>query len=124
MGQQRKIGPYSDPTERVLLFIQCHPDASTNSLLPTKKLEMQIKEQIATDLSRKHVPAYVFEVAKIPYNANGKKMEIQVKKIVNGEGGQTRDVVSKEESEVVGQFEQFFHLENLMKSLRSPTANL
>ena len=84
---------------------------------------MQIKEQIAKHLSRKHVPEFVFEVEKIPYNTNGKKMEIQVKRIVNGEV-RMRAMVSREESEALSQFEQFFHLETLLKRLRSPTPNL
>lgn len=124
VGQQRTTAPYCDVAERVLLFIQCPSCASSNSLLPTKKLETQIREQIAKDLSRRHVPAHVFEVEKIPYNTNGKKMEIQVKKIVNTGTLPMGERVTKEEREALMQFQRFFNFEKLLREARGPSAKL
>lgn len=84
VGQQRALDPYLDTTERVLLFIQVGPNQTSCSLFPSTELGAQIRGQITKDLSRRHVPSYVFVVSRIPYNTNGKKMEIQVKKVVNG----------------------------------------
>ncbi|EXJ55066.1 acetoacetate-CoA ligase [Cladophialophora psammophila CBS 110553] len=118
VGQQRSAAPYSDTTERVLLFIKCREGESTNHLLPNKDLDSRIRDQIARDLSRRHVPAHIFEVKEIPYNANGKKMEIQVKAVVNG-GAQakTKQRLSQHELSMLEQFEPFFHLEKLLNKL-------
>lgn len=70
----------------------------------TKGLVKEIKEEIARALSKRHVPAGIFEVADIPvrlssfycsttasnsscfaqYTVNNKKIEIAVKQIVSG----------------------------------------
>ncbi|KIX95811.1 uncharacterized protein Z520_08519 [Fonsecaea multimorphosa CBS 102226] len=125
VGQQRRAAPYSDTTERVLLFIKCREGESSNRLLPKRDLEARIREQIAKDLSRRHVPAHIFEVNEIPYNANGKKMEIQVKAVVNG-GAQarTKQRVSPQELSMLEQFEPFFHLEKLLKKLDGTASKL
>ncbi|OAG34353.1 acetoacetate-CoA ligase [Fonsecaea monophora] len=125
VGQQRSAAPYSDTTERVLLFIKCREGVSSNHILPNKGLESRIRDQIAKDLSRRHVPAHIFEVKEIPYNANGKKMEIQVKAVVNG-GAQakTKQRLSPQELAMLEQFEPFFHLEKLLKRLDGTAARL
>ena len=33
----------------------------------------------------RHVPALILEIADIPYTINGKKVEVAVKKILNGQ---------------------------------------
>ena len=124
VGQQRTKAPYSDTTERVLLFIACFPHASSNTLLPTEKLDSQIREQISKDLSRRHVPAHILEVTKIPYNANGKKLEIQVKKLVNTGSLVAGERVTTEEREAVSQYERFFHLEKALREARQLYAKL
>jgi acetoacetyl-CoA synthetase len=126
VGQQRTSPPYSDSTERVLLFLKCHDDASTGGLIPSKDLEARIRDQIAKDLSRRHVPAHIFEVKEVPYNANGKKMGIQTKAIVNGGEAATakQKGLSPQELAMLRQFEQFHHLEALFKKLERGSAKL
>lgn len=34
-------------------------------------------------VSGRHVPHFIFEVNSIPYNVNGKKMEVQTKAVLN-----------------------------------------
>ncbi|KAK6401466.1 hypothetical protein LTR81_023407 [Elasticomyces elasticus] len=70
VGQQRIKAPYSDATERVVLFIKCTPQASAGSLVPRAQLGMSLRDRIAENLSRRHVPAFVFEAPDIPYNVN------------------------------------------------------
>lgn len=124
VGQQRSEPPYSDATERVLLFIQCHLGASSKTLTPTKKLESQIRAQIAKHLSKRHVPAYIFEISKVPYNVNGKKMEIQVKKVVNGGKQVVGTGHDPQEREALSHFHSFFHLEHLLKNTEAFNAKL
>lgn len=116
VGQQRVSPPYSDPTERVLLFLKCSENASTGTLFPSEELEKRIREQIAKDLSRRHVPHHIFEINEVPYNANGKKMEIQAKAIVcSGSSAKNKMKLSQEESAMLESFVRFYDVETLVK---------
>lgn len=75
VGQRRK----HDTDERVLLFLKMKPGRSL-----TQRLIDQLKADIKTTHSRRHVPSGIFEVSDIPYTVNGKKCEINVKQIVSG----------------------------------------
>ncbi|KAJ6485031.1 acetoacetyl-CoA synthetase [Mycena vitilis] len=65
--------------ERVILFVKL-PD--TQELSPA--LVRQIKEEVRTRRSPRHVPAEIIQVKDIPYTLNGKRVEVLVKKIING----------------------------------------
>ncbi|TFK43520.1 acetoacetyl-CoA synthetase [Crucibulum laeve] len=65
--------------ERVVLFVK----------LPSGKIlsaafEQKIKSEIRARRSPRHVPARIIEVPDIPYTLNGKRVEVLVKKIING----------------------------------------
>ncbi|KAH7211283.1 hypothetical protein BKA60DRAFT_523600 [Fusarium oxysporum] len=75
VGQKREV----DINERVLLFVKIRPGASL-----TSHLKSQINSAIRDRYSPRHVPANIFEVDDIPYTANGKKCEINVKHAING----------------------------------------
>ncbi|EGU83212.1 hypothetical protein FOXB_06286 [Fusarium oxysporum f. sp. conglutinans Fo5176] len=75
VGQKREV----DINERVLLFVKIRPGASL-----TSHLKSHINSAIRDRYSPRHVPAYIFEVDDIPYTANGKKYEINVKHAING----------------------------------------
>ena len=125
VGQQRTSAPYSDPTERVVLFIKCSSSISTDGIFPQRDLERRIRRQIATDLSRRHVPEYIFEVDEVPYNANGKKMEIQVKAVVNGGGPAKSSMkLSPQEMIMLESFERFFDIEVLVQKSKRSVAKL
>ena len=44
-----------------------------------------LKTRIRLGLSARHVPAVITEIADIPYTLSGKKVEVAVRKIINGE---------------------------------------
>lgn len=114
VGQQRIKSPYSDPAELVVLFVKCTPSASSGSLLPRPELRAAIDEQISKDLSRRHVPEYVFEIDNIPYNANGKKLEIPVKAVLcEGRAALNRLKITKEEMMQVAAFLPFHAIETV-----------
>ncbi|KAF9009054.1 acetoacyl-CoA synthetase [Cyathus striatus] len=73
----QKIDGGSD--ERVILFVKlsigCELSAS---------LESRIRSEIRRRRSPRHVPAQVIQVPDIPYTINGKRVEVLVKKIING----------------------------------------
>ncbi|KEF63445.1 uncharacterized protein A1O9_01423 [Exophiala aquamarina CBS 119918] len=117
VGQQRVKPPmYSDPTESVVLFIRCTPSASSGTLTPNPKLVKQLNDAIAKDLTRRHVPAYIFEAPEIPYNANGKKLEIQLKAVLcGGREALEKLKTTKEEKALLVWYVKFFEVEKIVK---------
>ncbi|PPQ98788.1 hypothetical protein CVT24_003346 [Panaeolus cyanescens] len=89
IGQRRP----QDKDERVLLFLKMRAGNECNS-----ELIESIKQAIKKALSARHVPAYIFPIADIPYTVNGKKIEIAVKQIVSGSNLQPSGTVANPES--------------------------
>ncbi len=54
----------------------------------------KIKMQLKLQASPRHVPQYIFEVPDIPKTMSGKKMELLVKKIMQGEALDNKEVVA------------------------------
>jgi acetoacetyl-CoA synthetase len=74
VGQQRP----GDENERVFLFLELTKNTDW------ERLESDIRAQIAKDLSRRHVPQFIFPTDQIPFNGNHKKLEIPLKKVLSG----------------------------------------
>ncbi|KAI8384650.1 acetoacetate-CoA ligase [Radiomyces spectabilis] len=66
--------------ERVVLFIKMREGKTLS-----EDLVKAIKTTIRSELSPRHVPAFVLPIADIPYTINGKKVEVAVKKIISGQ---------------------------------------
>lgn len=77
VGQRRRG---KDEDERVLLFIKMRDPTAT---LQARQIE-QINQAIKAAYSARHVPAHTFQVTDIPVTLNGKKTELAVKAVVNG----------------------------------------
>jgi len=123
VGQQRLTPPYSDPAEHVVLFVKCTPRASTGTLHLDPRLESAIRRQVEKDLSRRHVPTFMFEVEEVPYNANGKKLEIQVKAVLCGGGDAlARLKVTREEFRHLKWFERFYDIDGVVKKQQQQMA--
>ncbi|KAK7470629.1 hypothetical protein VKT23_002053 [Stygiomarasmius scandens] len=65
--------------ERVILFVKL-PEGKTLS----EELEQNIKGEIRKRRTPRHVPSKIIQVEDIPYTLNGKRVEVLVKKIING----------------------------------------
>ncbi|KAH9936950.1 acetoacyl-CoA synthetase [Amylocystis lapponica] len=65
--------------ERVILFVKL----LEGQVLSTE-LEEKVKTEIRSRRSARHVPARVIQVQDIPYTVNMKRVEVPVKKIING----------------------------------------
>ncbi|KAI5124974.1 hypothetical protein M0805_007400 [Coniferiporia weirii] len=65
--------------ERVVLFVKLHEGYTC-----TDELQRRIKAEIRTRRTARHVPERILQVTDIPYTLNGKRVEVPVKKIVNG----------------------------------------
>lgn len=77
---------------RIILFVKM-----TKGVELTKDLENKIKETIRINVSPRHVPAKILSVPGIPYTLNMKKVEIAVKKIIQGLPVLNRDALSNPE---------------------------
>ena len=65
--------------ERIILFLIFDDNFDFNS-----SIKKEIKMKIRGYCSPKHVPNIILPIKDIPYTMNGKKVEIAVKKIING----------------------------------------
>lgn len=75
VGQRRP----QDNDESVMLFLLMRPGHKFN-----QQLVRDIKEAIKKEMTKRHVPKYVFETPEIPTTVNLKKVELPVKQIVSG----------------------------------------
>ena len=65
--------------DRLLLFVVMKPG---RDLSP--ELQERIRSAIGSELSPRHVPDEIYQIADIPRTLNGKKMEVPVKRILAG----------------------------------------
>ena len=61
-------------------------------------MESNIRHEIKTQCSPRHVPARIISVRDIPYTINGKKVEIAVKRIIHGLDVTNKDALANPES--------------------------
>ena len=87
------IGQEWKGDQRMILFLKLGDSVSINDDL-TKKLKQSIK----SNCSPRHVPEIILSVDDIPYTLSGKKVEIAVKKIVDGEDVVNRDALANPDS--------------------------
>ncbi|KAK3861424.1 hypothetical protein Pcinc_032617 [Petrolisthes cinctipes] len=87
---QRKTG---GGEERVVLFLKLHPDFSL-----TQDLLHSLVTTIRSQLSARHVPAYILPISEIPYTVSGKKVEVAVRQVLEGIEVKNRDALSNPDS--------------------------
>jgi acetoacetyl-CoA synthetase len=87
------VGRKTDGDEQVVMFVQVKTGFELNDVL-----EKQIKNSIKTNCSPRHVPSFIFEVPDIPYTISGKKVELAVKNIINGQAVKNKDALANPES--------------------------
>ncbi|KAK3684812.1 hypothetical protein B0T22DRAFT_199048 [Podospora appendiculata] len=76
VGQRRP----QDDDESVMLFLLMKPGVKFS-----RALVAEVKKRVGEDLSKRHVPRFVFETPEIPTTINLKKVELPVKQIVSGQ---------------------------------------
>jgi len=78
---------------RVILFVKI---AGGHEL--TDDLKNKIRKTIRTNASPRHVPAKIIEVPDVPYTLNMKKVELAVKKTIQGEAVLNKDALKNPEA--------------------------
>ncbi len=73
---------------RVVLFVKMKPGNELD-----EKLEKKIRETIRKNASPRHVPAKILSVPDIPYTLNMKKVELAVKKVIEGKPIKNKDAL-------------------------------
>ena len=94
-----KLSDWKD--EEVFLFLVLKSSAPEISPVELSELKDRIKSQ----LSPRHVPAHIHPVLAIPHTLNGKKVEVSIKRILNGNFD--LDVVNLSNPESVEWYRQF-----------------
>ena len=87
------VGQNWDNDVRVILFVKLAAGHELND-----DLKNRIKATLRTNASPRHVPAKIIEVPAVPYTLNMKKVELAVKKIIEGKEVLNRDALSNPEA--------------------------
>ncbi len=87
------VGQRWEDDERVILFVKM---ASGKEL--TAELKERVRLTIREDISPRHVPAKVIQVADIPYTINMKKVELAVRNVIHGEPVLNREALANPEA--------------------------
>ncbi len=87
------VGQNWEEDVRVILFLKLKPGVDLDDELVKK-----IKTKIRINCTPRHVPAKILLIADIPYTISGKKVELAVKKIIQGEEVLNRDALKNPEA--------------------------
>ena len=90
---------------RVILFVKMAPGKEL-----TEELRDRIRKTIRANASPRHVPAKIIAVPDIPYTLNMKKVELSVKKVIEGQAVQNRDALKNPEA-----LEHYAHIPELQE---------
>jgi acetoacetyl-CoA synthetase len=77
---------------RVILFVKMRPGFEL-----TDEVRDRIKKTIRANASPRHVPAKIIAVPDVPYTLNMKKVELSVKRVIDGKPVQNRDALKNPE---------------------------
>lgn len=98
------VGKNTDGDVEVILFVVTKDDRNLDDELINK-----IKIQIRKATTPRHVPSRIFQIEEVPYTISGKKVEIAVTKILNGEKVDNKEALSNTKS-----LEQFYTFVNCL----------
>jgi len=87
------IGQNWQDDVRVILFVKLAEGVEFND-----DLMKRIKTTIRTNCTPRHVPAKIIPIRDIPYTISGKKVELAVKKMIEGEPVLNRDALGNPEA--------------------------
>ena len=79
--------------ERIILFVKLKDNMKIND-----EMKKNIKNEIKKNCSPKHLPKKIVQIEDIPYTLSGKKVELAVKKIINGNKVDNKDALINPES--------------------------
>ncbi|KDQ16356.1 hypothetical protein BOTBODRAFT_31043 [Botryobasidium botryosum FD-172 SS1] len=87
--------------ERVILFVRL-PDGEVLG----EELQSKIRAEIRARRSPRHVPAKIIQISGVPHTLNGKRVEVPVKKIINGAKKESLNAATLQNPEVLAEYER------------------
>ncbi len=87
------VGKKFNGDEKIILFVALRENIKLN-----KALKDKIKLELKQKATPRHVPSEIFKVKDIPRTISGKKVEIAVSKILNGEEVENKDALANPDS--------------------------
>ena len=90
------VGQQLEGDERVLLFVKLKEGKQLDG-----KLRIALRQKIKNECTPRHIPAMILQVADIPYTRSGKKVEIAVKKIINGKSIDNTNALANPEALII-----------------------
>ncbi len=87
------VGQEWENDERIILFVKLNNSKKINN-----EMKKTIKYAIKKNCSPKHLPKKIIQIEDIPYTISGKKVELAVKKIINGIKVDNKDALINPES--------------------------
>jgi acetoacetyl-CoA synthetase len=87
------VGKKFNGDEKIVLFVVLKQEVKLN-----KALKDKIKSELKQKATPRHVPSEIYVVKEIPRTISGKKVEIAVSKILNGEVVENRDALANPNS--------------------------
>jgi len=87
------VGKRFNGDEKIILFVVLKENTKLN-----KALKEVIKLELRHKATPRHVPSEIFEIKEIPRTISGKKVEIAVSKILNGEEVENKDALANPDS--------------------------
>lgn len=103
------VGQYLKNDIRIILFVVLKEGTDLS-----KELSEKIKSKISSSATPRHVPARILQIQEVPRTISGKKVEIAITRIINGEKAENRDALINPDS-----LNQFTNLEELQQNLNS-----
>ena len=85
------IGRKIDNDEKIILFVKMREELTKNKI-------NQIKSELKDKCSPRHVPFKIIQVKDIPYTLNGKKVEVAIKKILDGKNIENKESIINPEA--------------------------
>ncbi|KAF4120546.1 acetoacetyl-CoA synthetase [Geosmithia morbida] len=110
VGQRRP----RDDDERVVLFLHMREGHSLDEALAAR-----IRDAIAREFTKRHVPRFIFEMPEVPVTVNGKKVELPVKHIISGRTVKPSGTLLNPQS-----LEYFYRFQDVEKLASGPQAKL
>ena len=99
-----------DNEEKIVLFLKLNNGQSL-----TPEIKKEVRSQLKEKASPRHMPQMIVQVSQIPYTKNGKKCEVNVKRILRGE----QFVVQESTLMSENSFDEYFSFAKQVIDLRS-----
>src|SRR5574338_359923 len=87
------VGKNVNDDVKVILFVVLKDKTILNN-----DLIQEIKNKIRKETTPRHVPSQIFQINEVPYTISGKKVEMAVKNILNGETVDNREALANPQS--------------------------